>query len=318
MNAAVLRSIIHDGLANCKTYLENLVFNLLYCAQRNQKDFDFSLMRNLILSLPAEEKAKYKLECEFIENLSLTELDKILFPYQRINDKIPFKVETGIEFGLKYVLHRADKKLFFPKYFSAEHAYKNFIEVEGILGSSSLLKSPHSYQDESFKVEEGDVILDVGCAEALFALDNIEKASRVFLFECNKDWYWPLKRTFAPYGDKVVYIPKLVTDKTDAKHTTLTDAINGVVSANDKLFVKMDIEGFERNVIESNEDFFRRYKVKLSCCTYHRQDDAKVIEKLLRNMGYLTRFSDGYMLPYHLNGIHYPYFRHGVIYAKNY
>ena len=79
----------------------------------------------------------------------------------------------------------------------------------------------------------------------------------------------------------------------------------------------MDIEGWERLVIKSNADFLKSAKVKLSCCVYHRQDDAQVIEMMLKDMGYTTRFSDGYMLPV-MNGIHYPYFRHGVIYAQNY
>jgi hypothetical protein len=79
----------------------------------------------------------------------------------------------------------------------------------------------------------------------------------------------------------------------------------------------MDIEGWERTVIEGNAEFFKSAKVKLSCCVYHRQDDAQVIEAMLKKMGYKTRFSEGWMLPT-MNGIHYPYFRHGVIYAQNY
>ncbi len=56
---------------------------------------------------------------------------------------------------------------------------------------------------------------------------------------------------------------------------------------------------------------------KLSCCVYHRQDDAYVIDSILKGMGYTTRFSEGYMLPI-MNGIRYQYFRHGVIYAQKY
>ena len=61
----------------------------------------------------------------------------------------------------------------------------------------------------------------------------------------------------------------------------------------------------------------KSHKVKLSCCVYHRQDDAVVIKDMLKKMGYKTRFSDGYMLHW-MNGIYFPYFRHGLIYAQNF
>ena len=188
---------------------------------------------------------------------------------------------------------------------------------EGLLGSGSLAKSPHCYQDKDFKVDKGDVILDVGCAEAIFALDNIEKVSKAYLFECAPEWRKPLKLTFAPYKDKVAIVNKLVSDKTTRKSTTLADVVKPEMGKAARFFVKMDIEGWERTVINGNADFFKNAKVKLSCCVYHRQEDATVIEKMLKDMGYKTRFSEGWMLPT-MNGIHYPYFRHGVIYAQNY
>ena len=46
-----------------------------------------------------------------------------------------------------------------------------------------MRKSPHSYVNDTFKVEAGDVVLDVGSAEGLFALDNIELATKVYVFE---------------------------------------------------------------------------------------------------------------------------------------
>ena len=95
----------------------------------------------------------------------------------------------------------------------------------------------------------------------------------------------------------------------------LSDTIE--IASDRPCFVKMDIEGGERAVIRGNVDFLRSNKIKLSCCVYHRQDDAEVIGRLLTDIGFSISFSDGFMLP-NMNGIHYPYFRHGVIYAKNY
>ena len=126
-----------------------------------------------------------------------------------------------------------------------------------------------------------------------------------------------MRRTFAPYKDKVVFVDKMVSDKTKDNSTTLIDVVRSDISRSQTFFVKMDIEGGERTVLNGNSEFFKTAKVKLSCCVYHRQDDAQVIEAKLKEMGYKTRFSKGYMLPT-INGIHYPYFRRGVIYAQNY
>ena len=192
-----------------------------------------------------------------------------------------------------------------------------FLLAAVLLGTGTLAKSPHGYQDKDFKVEDGDVLLDVGCAEAIFALDNIEKVAKAYLFESEHVWRKPLRLTFAPYADKTVIINKLVSERTTRKSIRLVDAVADEMSSDAHFFVKMDIEGWERTVINGNADFFKNAKVKLSCCVYHRQDDATVIEKMLKDMGYKTRFSEGWMLPT-MNGIHYPYFRHGVIYAQNY
>ena len=52
-------------------------------------------------------------------------------------------------------------------------------------------------------------------------------------------------------------------------------------------------------------------------CGGVRNEITHVMEEMLNLYGYKTRFSAGYMLLV-MNGIHYQYFRHGVIYAENY
>lgn len=307
-------------LKNAVSNLKMFIYNLLCLAERPPHENDYALTRNLILSMPREEKDKYACECKFIESLPPDLAPSITFPYSVKQENIPGQIDTGTQGGFPYVVHGKDSKLFFPRRISINNAlqnYRNLVFREGLLGTGVLEKSPHCYQDQNFKVEDGDILLDIGCSEAIFALDNIAKASKVFLFECERMWQKPLRKTFAPYASKTVIVNKLVADKTTSKHTTLLDVVKGDMSDSSRFFVKMDIEGWERTVIKGNADFFKSAKIKLSCCVYHRQDDAQVIEAMLREMGYTTRFSDGYMLP-PINGIHFPYFRRGVIYARNY
>ena len=310
------KKMLLDVLGNMGSF----IYNLLYFAKRSQTDNDFAALRNLVLSLPCEVKEQFAEECAYVENMSLETISSIMFPYPRIEGYSGAQdVVTGLEGGLPYVIHKNTAKLFFPRHCSVSSAisqYLGLVNDEGLLGSGLRIKSPHCYQDETFKVEPDDILLDIGCAEAIFALDNIDKVLKAYLFECGSEWRRPLQRTFAPYKDKVVMVNKFVSDKTKGKSTTLMDAIKGCVIGS-HFFVKMDIEGCERTVLKGNADFFKNHKVKLSCCVYHRQDDSHVIESLLKEMGYKTHFSDGYMLPV-MNGIHYPYFRHGVIFGQNY
>lgn len=90
-----------------------------------------------------------------------------------------------------------------------------------------------------------------------------------------------------------------------------------VESSGAKYFIKMDIEGGEFDVLKSSSDFLKSHKVKLACCLYHRQDDEDRIVKILHEMGFEVRLSDGFMLP-KIGGVVYPYFRRGVAYARNY
>lgn len=300
--------------------LSSFVYNLLYFVDRSPAEKEFADLRNFVLSLPESIKEHYAEECRYLESMSLDNLASIFIPYEETRKRTEEEVRCDRESGLPFVLHKGKSKVFFPRCTSLAEVrseYCNLVDREGLLGTGLKKKSPHCYQDSEFKVEQGDVLLDVGCAEAIFAVDNIDVVSKVYLFESSSEWRSPLKKTFAPYSHKAVLINKFVSDKTNAKETKLIDVIAHDLIVTARFFVKMDIEGAERLVIKGNEDFFKTAKVKLSCCVYHRQDDAENIGKMLKELGYAVRFSDGYMLPT-MNGVHYPYFRYGVIYAQNY
>ena len=315
------KMMLREVLGNLRSYVCNFFTNQRYLVKRSLYENDYAALRNSILSIPSEVRERYANELAYIESMQLDGLGAILFHYKELKSGKPLEnFVAGKEKGLPFVLHGDYSRLYFTKHTPLRDVvseYRALVEREGLLGTGILEKSPHCYQDGDFKVEQGDVLLDVGCAEAVFALDNIEKVSKVYLFESLPEWRKPLRRTFEPYADKVVFVPKLVSDRTTGNAITLMDAVKNDRSDDAQYFVKMDIEGWERAVVKGNADFFTSAKVKLSCCVYHRQDDARVLDEMLKGMGYKTRFSDGYMLPT-MNGIHYPYFRQGVIYAQNF
>lgn len=261
-----------------------------------------------------EEVDSYRKELDFMCRLG----HYCIFPYPA--DKEPVEVASGCdsESGLVYVVHQG-KKLFFPSSVSEQEAvmsYLNYIQTEKLLGVAEAEGAPHRYQSSNVCVEEGDVVFDIGAAEGLFALDQIDKASHVVVVERDPLWMEPLRHTFAPFGDKVTVIEKYIS----AVDTENTMSLEKLLIDTDyrSAFVKMDVEGCELPSVNSALKVLEEKRgTKLSVATYHHQHDAEELKALFEGIGYATEFSKGFML-FHLYDTPVPpYFRHGIIRAKH-
>ena len=159
---------------------------------------------------------------------------------------------------------------------------------------------------------DGDVVFDIGAAEGLFALEQIEKASHVVIVESDPDWIKPLRLTFAPYGDKVTIVRKFVS-ATDTDTTISLEKLLSNVEY-DSAFVKMDIEGYElQSLIPAEKVLRQKNSTKLSIASYHKQHDAEMMKSFFDNIGYYSEFSNGYMLFHLYDTPAPPYFRQGII-----
>ena len=239
------------------------------------------------------------------------------FLYPQIKQMNPPISGYDEKYELPFVVHK-NIRLYFPKDWSAEsasNAYRNYIEKDNLLGGGYTKKAPHQYITDSFHVEQDDIIVDAGCAEALFALDSIEKAKHVYLLEADAIWLKPLQATFAPYKDKVTIIQKNLSGEKSENAVTLDSLFDKF--SKESFFIKMDIEGSEESVIQTSKDFLTsQNRIKLACCTYHKASHAESISSLLKQLGFNFEFSDGYMLfPWDENQ-QPPYFRKGLIRAR--
>jgi len=207
-----------------------------------------------------------------------------------------------------YVYHN-NKRLYFPHDWNKETVkqYYNGLRIE------QDKDSPHRYEKEGFTVMDGDIIADVGTAEGMWSLDNVEKAEKIYLFECDERWIKALEKTFGPYHDKIVIINKYVSDTNNASNVTLDKFF-----LKDKLnFIKADIEGMEIKLLEGSKELLKRENnLKLLLCTYHRENDAEMLKNILNNNGYRTEYSKGYMFNIYDQEFKEPYIRHGIIRAK--
>ena len=171
--------------------------------------------------------------------------------------------------------------------------------------------SPHLYTKEDIKVDVGDVIADVGVGEGNFALRYVERASKVYLFECESNWIKPLEKTFEKFKEKVVINNHFVGRGAVGKYTSIDTSIKGRLD-----FLKMDIEGAEVEALIGARYTLVNNNVKCAICSYHRMNDELAISDLLRAYGYETSHSDGYMFFWYDSDMtEWPELRRGVVYG---
>jgi hypothetical protein len=233
-----------------------------------------------------------------------------VFPYPFQDEYIAENIEVFVdqEKGLPYVFLDG-KKLYFKKRWGK----KKIQNLYNLLSKEQDLRSPHRYLTDQFRFEDGEILIDAGVAEGNFALSVVEKASKLILFEADKEWIEPLNATFEPWKDKVVIVNKFVSDITDATNTTIDDFI---LPGNTPMFLKIDVEGAESRLLKGcNRIISEQIPLKVAICTYHKQDDEQKFTSLLTQHKFQVTHSDGYMLFFYDKQMKAPYFRRGLLRA---
>jgi len=233
-----------------------------------------------------------------------------MFPYyfQDKYIKEDIEVHDDPDNGLRYVW-LDNKRLYFKRRWSKQRIRISFNE----LMKEQDVESPHCYENETFKLEQGDVLVDIGAAEGNFALCKVEIASRIILFESNKEWMEPLNATFAPWKDKVTIVKKFAGDVTNTTSITLDDYF----AAGEKLsFLKIDVEGAESKLLSGCKRILQeQIPLKVAICTYHHQEDEQVLTTILKNSGFETSPSKGFVLLFTDRKLKAPYLRRGLVRA---
>ena len=249
-------------------------------------------------------KKRYIDEIEFIRNKS-NDTYSYIFPYPFILDYSFKDISVFKDENLKlfYVLHGI-KKLYFSQKFDSIKKVKVAYYCALIEQDKN---SPHRYLNESFDIKQNDVVLDVGAAEGLLGLENIDKIKKLYVFEADSDWIDALKATFEPWKDKVEIIHKYVSDINTDTNISL-DAYLKELKVN---LIKIDVEGVEKHILAGAHHTLSKTE-KVAICTYHNQKDEKLFKELLLDYGFQTSYSAGYML-FILKKLYPPYFRKGLI-----
>lgn len=154
-------------------------------------------------------------------------------------------------------------------------------------------RSPHCYLTEHFRMDKGDIGIDIGAAEGIFALQVIEDVAHIYLIEADADWCEALKVTFSENQDKVTIIQGYVSDTDQGMNLSIDK-----VFENQKIdFIKMDIEGAEIKALHGAKQLVQRCRPKMAVCTYHNAEDEKEIRAWIEAVGdYGVCNSPGYVV----------------------
>ncbi|MGV6849639.1 MAG: FkbM family methyltransferase [Marinibacterium sp.] len=217
-------------------------------------------------------------------------------------------VEHDADTGLNYVLY-GDRRLYWREGRKTKRIPRDY---HAILAEQDV-RSPHRYLTDGFDIEPGDIVTDVGSAEGILALDVIERAGHVYLFEADERWADALAATFRPWRDKVTIVPKYAGDETTDTMTTLDDFFGPDRRID---FLKLDVEGYEGKVLDGARGLIGSGRVKRAAvCAYHRAEDEANLNAQLQGLGFATAVSQRYMLLYREEGLAPPYLRRGLLRA---
>lgn len=234
-------------------------------------------------------------------------------PFEEVYEDIKPAIMYDRKTGLKYLVHNG-KRLYYRG--DIRNTLISFMYRSVCCEQDA--RSPHRYLDIGENLHNA-VLFDCGCAEANFALEVMDEVKAAYLFEGDKAWMKPLHATFLPWKDKVT-IKNAFIGSAEKKMLSLCSYMNELTAKgrldpeNDDVFIKMDIEGAEIEVLKDILPLFGKFgKLRLAVCVYHNPQDEKLIRELIPEE-YSCRVRDGHMLFLSEgSSLSYPYFRHGIM-----
>jgi FkbM family methyltransferase len=160
--------------------------------------------------------------------------------------------------------------------------------------------------NEDIQVKLTDSVYDIGACIGDTAIYFAEKAYEGFVWSfepfprayeklCkNTDYYTNVKaynlalgneiKEFTAYEDSIVETSSLLTSngakQVTIKMVTLDSIVNQLV---EPTFIKMDTEGFEKEILIGAEQTIKKFKPTLAVSLYHKPDDYITLPKLIHS-----------------------------------
>ncbi len=169
---------------------------------------------------------------------------------------------------------------------------------------SMITEGPYEYG--KVKINEGDTVFDCGANMGAFSAYAASENCDVYAFEPTPELHEILNKHSELNGNKIKVVPVAVSDVSGECELRICDYTvggNSLVMENgytDTLkiktmtvdefvknnnlkvdFIKADIEGAERLMLEGAKNTLKEQAPKLSICTYHYKDDPEVLKNII-------------------------------------
>lgn len=198
-----------------------------------------------------------------------------------------------------------------PEEYSTMLEGEFFDIVAPSLFQDSDLVSEGAYEEGFVRIEKGDIVFDLGANIGMFSCVAAAKAKQVFAFEPTPETAKFCRRNAELYdnfevieaavsnkngkcdfivndlsgdnvntGSNTMFAERLKGNKITVKMVSLDSFVeeNNIERVD---FIKADIEGAERYMLEGAKEILRKYAPKLSLCTYHLPDDPEVMKNII-------------------------------------
>lgn len=211
--------------------------------------------------------------------------------------------------GMKFVPYK-NRKMFFPKGWEDERIRDYFRSV--VMEQDE--RSPHCYRQEGYYVREGDVVVDAGAAEGIWALDIIDVVGKIYLIEADEHWVEALRQTFREDTDKVQIIYGFLDNVMEGQRVS----IDGLFDNEEIHYIKMDIEGYEKQALMGAvQTINKNQNIRCAICAYHCKEDETWIRNWFQTYGLDIENSKGYICPdWSVSGYLEAELRRGVLFGR--
>lgn len=167
------------------------------------------------------------------------------------------------------------------------------------------------YETEHTSLKCGEIVLDCGANIGLFSGIAAQKNCHVYAFEPMPDAIAYLKEVQKLHSDKITICPYALSDKRgkavfhvqnndligsslyenhntiDKKYDVNLETIDSYVEEHQLPrvdYIKADIEGAERDMLRGAIETIKKFRPKISICTYHLEDDKEVLEEIIKSI----------------------------------
>jgi len=222
---------------------------------------------------------------------------------------IKFLKKHGVDIDNE-TIQIGDINLLNPKFLPERFADKIYSQINILLlhliTNRHVVSSEGLYEYEQSYINDNETVFDCGANMGVFSAYAASKGGKVYAFEPTEELLPIIKRHSEINNHRIIAVQSALSNYTGQVEFAEKENCgeNSIVNINNTInkrtvecitlddfvykekikqvgFIKADIEGAERLMLEGAHNTLKYHAPKLTICTYHLPDDKKVIEEII-------------------------------------